>query len=77
MLVVPRRSTTFLMHPSTMLGVIGVFGGSLFSAMHGCLSPVRLVRETTPKAEKPEITATIRPGRETYNIVAAHGYFAA
>ncbi|EEF37404.1 conserved hypothetical protein [Ricinus communis] len=43
-----------LMHPFHMLGVAGVFGGSLFSAMHG----YRFGQE-----------------EETYNIVAAHGYF--
>ena len=36
-----------LMHPFHMLGVAGVFGGSLFSAMHGSLVTSSLVRETT------------------------------
>ena len=30
-----------------MMGVAGVFGGSLFSAMHGSLVTSSLVRETT------------------------------
>ena len=30
-----------------MLGVAGVFGGALFSAMHGSLVTSSLVRETT------------------------------
>jgi hypothetical protein len=30
-----------------MLGVAGVFGGSLFSAMHGSLVTSSLIRETT------------------------------
>jgi hypothetical protein len=34
------------MHPFHMLGVAGVFGGSLFSAMHGSLV-TSLIRETT------------------------------
>jgi photosystem II P680 reaction center D1 protein len=34
------------MHPFHMLGVAGVFGGSLFSAMHGSLVS-SLIRETT------------------------------
>ncbi|PHU20693.1 Photosystem II protein D1 [Capsicum chinense] len=36
-----------LMHPFHMLGVAGVFGGSLFSAMHGSLVTSSLIRETT------------------------------
>ena len=36
-----------LMHPFHMLGVAGIFGGSLFSAMHGSLVTSSLVRETT------------------------------
>ena len=62
------------MHPFHMLGVAGVFGGSLFSAMHGSLVSSSLIRETTE-----EVSANLgyRFGQdeETYNIVAAHGYF--
>ncbi|KAL5645671.1 hypothetical protein ACJX0J_002065, partial [Zea mays] len=54
-----------LMHPFHMLGVAGVFGGSLFSAMHGSLVTSSLIRETTENESE----------EETYNIVAAHGYF--
>jgi photosystem II P680 reaction center D1 protein len=36
-----------LMHPFHMLGVAGVFGGALFSGMHGSLVTSSLVRETT------------------------------
>jgi photosystem II P680 reaction center D1 protein len=32
------------MHPFHMLGVAGVFGGSLFSAMHGSLVTSSLIR---------------------------------
>merc|ERR1712228_794084 len=35
------------MHPFHMAGVAGVFGGSLFSAMHGSLVTSSLIRETT------------------------------
>ncbi|GFP98896.1 photosystem ii protein d1 [Phtheirospermum japonicum] len=35
------------MHPFHMLGVAGVFGGSLFSVMHGSLVTSSLIRETT------------------------------
>ena len=41
------RVQAILMHPFHMLGVAGVFGGSLFSAMHGSLVTSSLVRETT------------------------------
>jgi photosystem II P680 reaction center D1 protein len=57
-----------------MLGVAGVFGGSLFSAMHGSLVTSSLIRETTENESDNE---GYRFGQEeeTYNIVAAHGYF--
>jgi photosystem II P680 reaction center D1 protein len=56
-----------------MLGVAGVFGGSLFSAMHGSLVTSSLIRETT---ENETANEGYRFGQEeeTYNIVAAHGY---
>ncbi|KAI5084109.1 hypothetical protein GOP47_0000279 [Adiantum capillus-veneris] len=52
----------------------GVFGGSLFSAMHGSLVTSSLIRETT---ENESANAGYKFGQEeeTYNIVAAHGYF--
>jgi photosystem II P680 reaction center D1 protein len=57
-----------------MLGVAGVFGGSLFSAMHGSLVTSSLIRETT---ENESANDGYRFGQEedTYNIVAAQGYF--
>lgn len=63
-----------LMHPFHMLGVAGVFGGALFCAMHGSLVTSSLIRETT---ELESANAGYRFGQEseTYNIVAAHGYF--
>ncbi len=62
-----------LMHPFHMLGVIGVFGGALFSAMHGSMVTSSLIRETT---EVESINTGYKFGqeKETYNIVAAHGY---
>ncbi|KAG5122340.1 hypothetical protein JHK84_040680 [Glycine max] len=55
-------------------GVAGVFGGSLFSDMHGSLVTSCLIRETT---ENESANEGYRFGQEeeTYNIVAAHGYF--
>ena len=63
-----------LMHPFHMLGVAGVFGGSLFSAMHGSLVTSSLVRETT-ETESQNKGYKFGQEEETYNIVAAHGYF--
>ncbi|KAM6572369.1 hypothetical protein CsatA_016449 [Cannabis sativa] len=55
-------------------GVAGVFGGCLFSAMHGSLVTSNLIRETI---ENESANEGYRFGQEeeTYNIVAAHGYF--
>ncbi|UKO96820.1 photosystem II q(b) protein [Nostoc sp. UHCC 0870] len=63
-----------LMHPFHMLGVVGVFGGALFSAMHGSLVTSTLVRETS-EVESANIGYKFGQEEETYNIVAAHGYF--
>ena len=63
-----------LMHPFHMLGVAGVFGGSLFSAMHGSLVTSSLVRETT-ETKSQNYGYKFGQEEETYNIVAAHGYF--
>jgi photosystem II P680 reaction center D1 protein len=37
LMLVFQAEHNILMHPFHMLGVAGVFGGSLFSAMHGSL----------------------------------------
>ncbi|MCF4969722.1 photosystem II q(b) protein [Nostoc sp. CMAA1605] len=63
-----------LMHPFHMIGVAGVFGGALFSAMHGSLVTSTLVRETS-EVESANIGYKFGQEEETYNIVAAHGYF--
>jgi photosystem II P680 reaction center D1 protein len=72
-MIVFTAEHNILMHPFHMLGVIGVFGGALFSAMHGSLVTSSLVRETT---EDVSINEGYRFGQEeeTYSIVAAHGY---
>ena len=62
------------MHPMHMLGVIGVFGGSLFSAMHGSLVTSTLIKETKGN-ESLNYGYRFGQEHETYNIVAAHGYF--
>jgi photosystem II P680 reaction center D1 protein len=73
-MIVFQAEHNILMHPFHMAGVAGVFGGSLFSAMHGSLVTSSLIRETT---ENESTNAGYRFGQEeeTYNIVAAHGYF--
>jgi len=63
-----------LMHPFHMFGVAGVLGGSLFAAMHGSLVSSTLVRETT-EGESANYGYKFGQEEETYNIVAAHGYF--
>ncbi|KAF7022115.1 hypothetical protein CFC21_034946 [Triticum aestivum] len=56
-----------------MLGVAGLFGSSLFSAMHGSLVTSSLIRET---AENESANEGYKSGQEeeTYNIMAAHGF---
>ncbi|KAG4109420.1 hypothetical protein ERO13_1Z050192v2 [Gossypium hirsutum] len=73
-MIVFQAEHNILMHPFHMLGVAGVFGGSLFSAMHGSLVTSSLIRETT---ENESANEGYRFGQEeeTYNIVATHGYF--
>jgi photosystem II P680 reaction center D1 protein len=73
-MLVLQAEHNVLMHPLHMLGVAGLFGGVLFSAMHGSLVTSSLVRETT---EVESLNYGYRFGQEeeTYNIVAAHGYF--
>ena len=54
-------------------GIRRVFGGALFSAMHGSLVTSSLIRETTEEVSQ---NYGYKFGQEeTYNIVAAHGYF--
>ncbi|CAN6459331.1 unnamed protein product [Victoria cruziana] len=63
-----------LMHPFHMLGVAGVFGGSLFSAMHGSLVTSSLIREITENESANE-GYRFDQEEETYNIAASHRYF--
>ena len=73
-MIVFQAEHNILMHPFHMLGVAGVFGGSLLSAMHGSLVTSSLVRETT-EVESQNYGYKFGQEEETYNIVAAHGYF--
>ena len=58
------------MHPFHMLGVAGVFGGALFSAMHGSLVTSSLIRETTEEVSQ-NYGYKFGQEEETYNIVAS------
>jgi photosystem II P680 reaction center D1 protein len=73
-MIVFQAEHNILMHPFHQLGVVGVFGGALFAAMHGSLVTSSLLKETS---ESESANAGYRFGQEeeTYNIVAAHGYF--
>jgi photosystem II P680 reaction center D1 protein len=73
-MIVFQAEHNILLHPFHMLGVIGVFGGSLFSAMHGSLVTSTLLSETN---ETESANSGYRFGQETetYSIVAAHAYF--
>jgi len=73
-MLVFQAEHNILMHPLHVAGVAGVFGGSLFSAMHGSLVTSSLFAETSADAS---LNAGYRFGQEdeTYSISAAHGYF--
>ncbi|CAN6476481.1 unnamed protein product [Victoria cruziana] len=73
-MIVFQAEHNILMHPFHMLGVAGVCGGSLFSAMHGSLVTSSLIRKTTEN-ESANGGYRFSQEEETYNIVAAHGYF--
>jgi photosystem II P680 reaction center D1 protein len=73
-MLVFQAEHNILMHPFHILGVAGVFGGSLFSAMHGSLVSSTLLSET-------DFLQSLNTGYlfgqedETYSISSAHGYF--
>jgi photosystem II P680 reaction center D1 protein len=73
-MLVFQAEHNILMHPFHILGVCGVFGGTLFSAMHGSLVTSSLLAETSGDSS---LNAGYTFGQvgETYNISAAHGYF--
>merc|ERR1712187_55302 len=73
-MLVFQAEHNILMHPLHMFGVAAVFGGSLFSAMHGSLVTSSLLKETTLE-ESANYGYRFGQDYETYNIVAAHGYF--
>lgn len=73
-MLVFQAEHNILMHPFHILGVAGVFGGSLFSAMHGSLVSSTLLSETLGDSTM-NAGYTFGQQGETYSICAAHGYF--
>ena len=73
-MLVFQAEHNILMHPFHILGVAGVFGGSLFSAMHGSLVTSSLLAES-PGDVSLNIGYNFGQEDETYSISAAHGYF--
>jgi photosystem II P680 reaction center D1 protein len=73
-MLVFQAEHNILMHPFHIAGVAGVFGGSLFSAMHGSLVTSTLLSET---ANYTSLNAgyVFAQEDETYSIFLAHGYF--
>jgi photosystem II P680 reaction center D1 protein len=73
-MLVFQAEHNILMHPFHILGVAGVFGGSLFSAMHVSLVTSSLLAETAGDSSL-NAGYTFGQSSETYSISAAHGYF--
>jgi photosystem II P680 reaction center D1 protein len=73
-MLVFQAEHNILMHPFHILGVAGVFGASLFSAMHGSLVTSSLLSETYGDVS---LNSGYLFGQEdeTYTISGAHGYF--
>jgi len=73
-MLVFQAEHNILMHPFHFMGVAGVFGGSLFSAMHGSLVTSSLLAETAGDVSL-NVGYFFGQEDETYSISAAHGYF--
>ena len=73
-MLVFQAEHNILMHPFHILGVGGVFGGSLLSAMHGSLVTSSLLAESAADLSL-NIGYNFGQEDETYSISAAHGYF--
>jgi photosystem II P680 reaction center D1 protein len=70
-MIVFQAEHNILMHPFHMLGVAGVFGGSLFSAMHGSLVTSSLVKETTENESQNYQYASFNNSRQLHFLLAA------
>ena len=73
-MLVFQAEHNILMHPFHIIGVAGVFGGSLFSAMHGSLVTSSLLAESCGDSSL-NCGYNFGQENETYSISAAHGYF--
>ena len=73
-MLVFQAEHNILMHPFHILGVAGVFGGSLFSTMHGSLVTSSLLAESAGDLSL-NLGYNFGQVHETYSISAAHGYF--
>ena len=73
-MLVFQAEHNILAHPFHMLGVAGVFGGSLFAAIHGSLVTSSLNAETIGDTSLNTGYYFGQEG-ETYSIFAAYGYF--
>merc|ERR1712113_504882 len=73
-MLVFQAEHNILMHPFHILGVAAVFGGSLFSAMHGSLVTSSLLSETS-SSDSLNAGYVFGQEDETYSISSAHGYF--
>jgi photosystem II P680 reaction center D1 protein len=73
-MLVFQAEHNILLHPFHFMGVLGVFGGSLFASMHGSLVTSSLLSETV-KLQSANVGYVFGQEDETYSICAAHGYF--
>ena len=73
-MLVFQAEHNILMHPFHIFGVVGLFGGSLFSAMHGSLVTSSLLSESFMDVSL-NVGYNFAQEEETYSIVSAHGYF--
>ena len=73
-MLVFQAEHNILMHPLHIFGVVGVFGGSLFSAMHGSLVTSSFLAGTYNDISL-NIGYNFGKSSETYSISFAHGYF--
>jgi photosystem II P680 reaction center D1 protein len=73
-MLVFQAEHNILFHPFHIAGVAGVFGGSLFAAMHGSLVTSSLISESQQDSS---LNTGYNFGQETetYCISSAHGYF--
>ena len=64
-MLVFQAEHNILMHPFHMLGVAGVFGGSLFSAMHGSLVTSHLYVKPLKQSLRTTVTSSVKKKRPT------------